>query len=592
MSPPTDPSLAQPGANRASAGELAVVAGLCALALVLRLRGIGFVLPCLPLSDSFPITQQVDWLRGKSWTEGFQPDLIPYPQLLGRVTALLPEPPDSPAPGAAIAEHLRLASEPWRQIRITAALISVLIVPGTWLLARRFLSRGTALLAAALVATSLMHVTFAVHEKPHGPLSGVIAFAALGAIALRRRADVPSYLLAGLATGLAAATLHSGVFALLMLPVAVLLREKREGRASILWSLATLAIVLCWLRFSYPALFQAHQDQVRVFQDGDQGVLEIPGGNEIYLPLLGGGGFAVVIAGLWSNDPILFLGVGLGLFSFAWSVASGKSGLERPRRLDLAVVLAFVLPYFAVLGAFDNTQERYVPPLLPFVGCLAAYGFERAFAFLRARVPALTARASAPVLATAMLAIALVPAWWLGEVRSRPDTYALVADHLSRTPGAEEGTILIPSAIDLPLLHSEAELARNAEYPQRSNWVRYQMRTPVELRSGPRYPILIAPGRAPEVAVALREDPLAYFVRHGARRVVLPPYPHFDPALRALRESGTLEARFVPEALDEGQATLFSYQHGHNEHPWSEPFFATVLSMRCMGQALEVYRLP
>ena len=104
-------STAQP--RRISIAEIAAVAGLCVLALVLRLRGVGYLLPVMPLSDGIHIIRQVDVLRGKQ--DLASKEKFFYPQLLPRMTTLLPDAGRTgPLPPTALEDHLRMASEPWR----------------------------------------------------------------------------------------------------------------------------------------------------------------------------------------------------------------------------------------------------------------------------------------------------------------------------------------------------------------------------------------------------------------------------------------------------------------------------------------------
>ena len=584
MSTPS-PDPASP-ARRASAREIALVLLITAAALVLRLRGSDFLLPTYPLSDSFAVVQQVDALRGKAWAEGVDPDYSAYPLLLARLTAMLPDPPDV-APGAqpTLEEHLVAASEPWHQIRLVSIVLSVLIVPATWLLARLFLSPGAALLAASLAATSLLHVNFAAQEKPHGPLSAFVPLAVLAAVALRRRVDARSYVLAGAAAGLAVATLHTGVVALAVLPVAFLLRERRPGRASPLWIVPALLAIVGWLYVSYPVLFHPEHESIRVFDAGGGDVLEIPGGNEIHLNLMRGGGFEVTLATLWSNDPVLFVGCALGLVAAAVALARRRPTGGRAK--DLAVVLAYVLPYLAIIGLFDNTQQRYLMPLVAFFACFAAYGFERAAAPLLARSAARGPIGAA--LALAVVAFPLASAWRLGTVRAEPDTYDLAASYLATAAGAEQA-ILIPSVVDVPLFHSPEALAENARYPMRSNWVRYQMRLPERAGTEGRR-VLIAPGVAAEASAALRDDPLGYLRRYDARWVVMPVGEHLARARESLAREAQLVHTVAPEQGFSAETTYYTYQHIHDGHPWSHPLFLGVWRMQRMGQALEIYRL-
>lgn len=581
-----------PPSGRPRAVELAVLAALCVAGFALRLRGIDFLLPSLPLSDSFPIALQVDWLRGKTWAEHYPSSLIPYPPLLGWLTSLLPAPPDVPANSAApLPEHLRLGAEPWLQIRLMATALSMLIVPATWWLARSFLRPAWALVAAALVATSLLHVNYAVHEKPHGPLSAFTAVAVLAALWVRRRGGPGACAALGLASAACIAMLQSGFAVLPLLPAALIARERGARRASPFWILLTLALIGAAAVVAYPDLFATSAPAVEMQRpEGTEGFLAIEG-HQIYLQSIDGSGFEVLVGGLWSNDPVLFLGCVLGGFAALLAWRSGER-LTSARARDLAVVLAFALPYFVVFGVYPRTLERFALPLLPFYALLAAFGFERALRAVVARAPEAVRGASVTIASSACVLVALVPCWRLGELRQRPDTFAQVADVLVERARPHEDRIVVLTAVDLPLLYGAAAMQENGRYPERSHWVRYQMRLPPATHGVERYEVLLGPGPGTKTAEALRSGLLPYLREAGARFVVIPAAAGGDDAPhRELRENGELVARFTPEAVDGGGLESFTYIHKRNPRPWSEPFFARLFAIERLGRTIEVYRL-
>ena len=163
-------------------------------ALALRLTGLGFGLPQAHEPDLRYVVN-LEWLR-----EGIDFDASTelkqwYPLLVPRLTALAPAVGPAPA-GAALEEHLAAAAAPVVQLRATVALLAALVVPATFLLARRFLASGWSLLAAALSATSLLHLVFSQQARPHGATATTFTLAVLGAMALRRRGDLVGWLLA------------------------------------------------------------------------------------------------------------------------------------------------------------------------------------------------------------------------------------------------------------------------------------------------------------------------------------------------------------------------------------------------------------
>src|SRR5215471_5544760 len=144
----------------------ASLVAICAIGLFLRIAGIGHLLPTLTQLDAATVVDQVQELRANAIDPNAKPVTPYYPHLLARFVTLLPAPP-APEAGAPadVDEHLLRASAIWIQVRETSIVLSMLVVPLTWVFARRFLGAGWALLPAALVATSLLHVTYSSQER-------------------------------------------------------------------------------------------------------------------------------------------------------------------------------------------------------------------------------------------------------------------------------------------------------------------------------------------------------------------------------------------------------------------------------------------
>jgi hypothetical protein len=120
---------------------------------------------------------------------------------------------------------------------------------------------------------------------------------------------------------------------------------------------------------------------------------------------------------------------GMGLLPFGLALVGLLFAVARPGWRE-AILLAFPLPYFLVIGAWSSRFERYVLPLLPFLAVLAALGLERLVAAARRRIDGRVGgplRAMTPAAGLA-LAAALVVApeavrivhWHL--LLARPDT--------------------------------------------------------------------------------------------------------------------------------------------------------------------------
>jgi hypothetical protein len=566
---------------------------LVALGLVLRLRGIGYLLPTVTQLDGSVIVHQVEAIRAGAPAAESDQHSAYYPQLLARATSLLPDPSrrDTGSPRT-LEEHLELASAPWTRARIVSVLLSMCIVPATWFLARKFVSSAWAFLAAALCTTSLLHVVFSSQERPHGTAATFSLLAVLAALRLRQKASVPAYLVAGLAAGLAIGSLHYGAFVLSPLIAAICLRESRERRASAWWSLAILPILAACVFWFYPFYFIGRAGYFSFGKVGDHPALNLSG-QPLFLDKFDGTGFVSIVSNLWSYDPTIFIASMLGAVMLAVRAVHGWKSVELERRRDFAVVLAYVLPYFIVIGMYAETWERFLMPLIPYFACLAAYGVKSAVRPLVERMRSSSARAACTAsIAACLPALALVPALRVGSVRSAPGTLSCAADWIRENAGTSDPIVVIPY-VDLPLLHGDAALAENSKRPWSSNWIRYQMQLRNDEKEGARYEVFVVPKARNEAIQALSDDPIAYFREFRARYVVIAvgseEFTMLDRARDALRREGELLFRSTPERLDQGGSTGFFQRHLRNV--LEMPFFLFVLEAARMGPTVEIYRL-
>jgi hypothetical protein len=181
------------------------LAALVVLAAGLRLAGMDRLLPHLQEADANVVQQLEIHRRGRAGRDKLPIAYHAYPTLLARALATLPEAePDPRAPaGERLATSLAAASADFVRTRTAVAWLALLLVPLTWLLARRFLGGGPALLAAALVALSPLHLLFSQQARPHGAHASFALLAVVLALCMRARPGVASYLAAGAAAGLA-----------------------------------------------------------------------------------------------------------------------------------------------------------------------------------------------------------------------------------------------------------------------------------------------------------------------------------------------------------------------------------------------------
>lgn len=559
----------------AARGTAAALALLLVLGAGLRLVGIGYLLPEVMNRDGMVVVRQVEILRGgpatpetDPWHYGF------YPHVMARIATLVPAETSRPSGPASLEEHLALASAPWIRLRIVSALLSLLAVPATYLLGRRFLDRGGALFAAALVATSLHHIVLALQEKPHATATSFIAIALVAATSLRRKPDLRAYLLAGVAAGLAVGSLQTGAACLFAVAAAFLLRrEEAAGRASRAWILATVAIVAASVRFFYPFFFRASSGAVR----SSESTTSVGGFAHMLAEGFGSARITKILAALFGLDPLVVVLAVLGVLLWAIAIARSRERRLESSRGDLPILLAFATPYLVVLLCFRETLVRFCLPLLPLLAIAAGYGFRRA----TARWP----KGASIAIAVLLLAIPTWPAVHFARIRTRPSPLAEAARWVEANVPREERVVVVPH-YDLPLLLTDDAIASNTRDHDQTIWSEYLSKVPPETLVGERREIRVEPGERPRSREDLRDDPVGYLRASGSSTIVfdLSGWPS-----GMLADRLELIARISPAEVDDGKGRgVVLWGTGYDP---LRPSASRILDLRSIGTAVEIYRL-
>lgn len=523
-----------------------VLGAIVLVALVLRARGIDSHLPQWTYWDGYVLFDQTAYLRGELGAELPQRTLGYYPYLVSRLAAVLPAMTSSSSD--ALTAALENASGPWVRIRWASTLLSLFAIVGTYGIARRFMGVGAALFAAALCATSLLHVTFSPSQRPHGAASGAVALALAALLHMRSRGDVKSQLTAGAGVAFAIASLQSGFATMVSWAIAWLCRREKPKwtRSTLAWSVnVVLLVIVVW--FFYPFHFDGRAGEgTRIETGADDLTLA---GHTIHLSKLTGRGFWVLGSAFVYYDPILTLGVCAALVLFVVAKLR-RAPSDVGRRHDRWVCLGYVVPYLAVFGVYDLSYERFALPLVPFASVAAAWAAAEiarfAPAVLRKPMP----------LAFGAAAVLLAPfavAWKLGTLRSAPDTFELAAQWLRENADAEREPVFVLQAVDLPLFYAQSSL-ENFAVPQVCYWTRAQRSMPALAFGSQRF----------------RVDRLARAA------------PSDDEAESTAQSDQTEEQDFelTPEWLkQQGYSYVVALPLGRN------PFGATLRKMRKKGQS-------
>jgi hypothetical protein len=575
---------------------------LTAIVLVDRIAGLDWMLPHSPEPDRH-LTNQVGflWNGGDPWSAPRQ--FYFYPALISRTVALTP-PPKVPQ-DADIAHHLRAASEGVLRVRLLAALAGVLTIPLTYALARRFLQPWPALLAAGLLGTSYLFNLLSVQARPHAILACISLAAVLSNLALRAKAGLGAYFASGILAALAVGCLQNGAFVLPSLLCAHWLADKRRGFLKALVPAAIpIALVLLSLLSFYPFLASesGEADAPREFTDYTvrDGAIEL-GNQRLRLERFDGSGFARILDYLLWNDPVLLALCALGVAIGIPAMFLGWRRLPRERRADLAVVLAYAVPHYLVLGSYRHTWGRFLLPLLPFAAVLAAFAATSALAWIASHIA--SPRWRSALMALGALSLAAFPsfAWHrFGVLRRRPDTLEQAAAWLEANAQRGSDTVLVQRTLDLPLYSTpEALDASESDFPRSSyapdshrKWSFHQTRIDPSIGSEHGWKLAYTPfnprrrkqlSTPEQVESTLSELAARYVVVEDSSRTAI--LPEESNLLAFARQRGHLVARFQPRTFTEPHYEWMDYQDAR---------FAVLRTLRssCFGPLIEIYELP
>ncbi len=523
-------SVSQPAAatsGRASLGRSGAWLALALLLLAgwaLRARGIGYQLPQWTYSDGYVLRNQTAKLCREieghvpSEAEGDSSELPGYyPLLPAAAMAVVPRSEPDFEGLDRLGRALALARAPWVHLRRTSAWLSLGAVIATYALARRFVGRWSALLAATLVTTSLLHVTFSATQRPHGLLSTVISLGVLAILWARRRSKLGAQLAGALGFAASAATLQSGFAVLPSWGLAWLLRRERSA-----WWREALVLALC-LALVALVLRWAYSDPE--FAQGG-----ITGRHVIWWSSTPGLGLWVLARAMVRYEPVLLLGVLAALAAVAIPALRRHVEWDRERRADLLVCLGFVVPYAGFFALFGGTFERFALPLLPFAAVAAAWGFA-----LWGRALFGARRGWLAAMAVALLALPVAACWKLGELRSRPDTLELAARWISERASDGYRRVLMSSHnLELPFFYSRESLAR-LDFAGTADWTRFQRGLGLQDFSDERFEVVRDRDLARESAEP-REWDFDFVVLNTA--VLRTHGPEFEAALKRWRAGG------------------------------------------------------
>lgn len=566
------------------------------LAVFLRFAGIDRELPHRHESDPHLVQLYQSFERDPANVR-YTEYVIRYPSLVPRLLSFLPY-PEMPArasgPGSE-AVHLEAASFPYVRVRAGAAVLSIVGVLLTWFLARRFLTPGAACVAAFFMAASLLSILFAQQARPHAFQATMALATVLLSLRVLSEPSLARILLAALAAAGAAACLQNGMLAMIPLACAVFLglRESRGSeRGRLLGPLVAAGVVsgaasAAGLVF-YPGALRVDDQGIHLGDRGGTHSLWFRFMDVIDLPGLSAGA-----QGLWAHDPVLAILSLAGAMLGAAGLLRGWKSTPRARRLELAVIASYVLPYVAVLAPNIKTYERFLLPIYPYLACLAA----AAVAWIVGRAGGIrptwlriTAGMSAGILCLAPHAyIALRYA----RAACAPDRLELAAAWIESNVDDPGAVILTTPGTVLPLLYDpefvRIDLQDDGTYTL--PWLAYQGALPPGEDPARRWKVRIFPsGRAtgpermePEqIESWIAENRFDYAVIETSRKM------RNLAATRALAESVRKHGKLVYAV--EGETPSLPGL-GPGEWQGASEYATWLLDADAFGPGVEIYRL-
>lgn len=567
-------------------------------AIGLRLHGLAYLLPH-NIEGDFSIVVQSQLLHAGAENPVDDPQFGKYPLLIARLEQLLPDQwarEKDPTPRA-LEAHLEDAIAPVLQVRRVVALIALVIVPATWLLARTFMGPWASLLAAFLAATSVLHLFMSQQARPHGASGPLVALAVVACLRLLKRGDILSYLLAGVAVALAMGALQSGFAVGFSIVAACLFVVRREGLTTAWRPLLPLAVILASLPLFYPFVLSDRPDAPGSQLEFVEGGIR-QAGHFLQYRFFNGHGFLAIAESMWSFDTPIAILMPVGLL--AWLLTRRRAGAWDKWR-ELAVVLAYVGPYILVIGMYQRTFERFVIPLLPFFICLAVYGLVQFGRFLEARLPRPAFRTAAAAGALAFVVVPGAMAAKFSYLRGKADTETEAAQYLVEHTEPGDRIYSLPLHL-IPLLTTEEgvrvdRIFAPPHYPTFPYWWSYQFRMPESSKTGPRYSIFQIPIWSEKHRSHLNARPVEYLRSLRANWFVIEAYEQgrHHSELHAIHsalmrmKSAEHVARFSPDS-DPGW-TEMPMTHGGIVAVQNPHFYWRLFRARAYGPVVDVFRI-
>jgi 4-amino-4-deoxy-L-arabinose transferase-like glycosyltransferase len=284
----------------------------------------------------------------------------------------------------------------WTELHLIARVLTALMGTATvyfvYLIGKHLRGGGLGLAAAALMAILPGHVVHSHYATVDVPAAFLITVMFVAVLRFFGRAELSSYLVAGLLLGLAVATKYTVVVAVIPLIAAHFFATDEYGDAPPpLYPVAGIVVAALAFYAATPFLLVLTDQGFRINPSFIRDVrFEIE-----HMRI--GGTFAFINTGPgWIYHLMRSLPAAMDYAGFGLAIIGMVLMVQRGGPVAL-VLFSFALPYFGLVGAGKERFLRYMMPLLPVLAISAVYALDR---LREASVPASNNRAAlvAPLL--------------------------------------------------------------------------------------------------------------------------------------------------------------------------------------------------
>jgi 4-amino-4-deoxy-L-arabinose transferase-like glycosyltransferase len=372
----------------------AALSAIFVLALVVRLAGIRFGLPCSEARpDETTVVQAALQIGGKDFTPHFfnYPSL--YPSLLafslmvysvaGRLTG---------RPGGFAGLTREFAIDPTNLLLIDRALSACLGVATVWAvyaIGRRMAGRGAGILSALFLALAYLHVRESHFGTVDVPMTFFASLALFLALKGYQDGRTSSFLASAFCAGLAASTKYNAIAVVASTGLAYVLRRleapsspaigKEPGGTVAAGALAAPAPVGEMLATAFALVAGFLVGTPYLFWDWKQFVRDSQ--LEVREKMTGGPWGDLELGAGWVRHLVFSLPEGLGWAMIAAAAVGSAIALRRRPKTAL-VLLAFPFFWWLGVGKSHTVFVRYALPLVPPLCVLAALAVDGIAAFL------------------------------------------------------------------------------------------------------------------------------------------------------------------------------------------------------------------